>query len=397
MVYEIRRSFLLSNDLVVSNLHRDGVEFQSIDISTFYTQISPRRKVKFQALARRYFKFTLNKNEFLEQTQEEISEKTFLKEQKRALTPTLRKKRLEFKFCSLKSCIELYEEPKLCILRVFFETLEEAKNFVIPGDFRVLKELHTEPSSESLSLYGYDLGSFDIDKCLKIIDKNQNFTLEFPSFIGAFDGLRVFLFYLFKKLKFYWKLSLEHKQREHLYELFIYARKIFIVLSSFNGVFDRNLSEVLALKFEDLAHKITLFLECEDEEDSLLLALSSQELCDLFDDFDIFIKEDLFYRGPREDIFFKQLVAFQLRKKLVLFKKFLVKEFEYENFSFEFMQVSVFLEYFKTLFNLKSLNKLSDKYFLNSPEKAFSKIIEKKKKLLKWIDVSSKGLKIYRG
>ncbi|ARJ57362.1 hypothetical protein [Campylobacter cuniculorum] len=395
MVYEIQKSFLLANDCIVSNLQRDGIQFQSVDISVFYTQISSQKRVKFQSIGEKYFKIILAENEFLEQDKKEISQKVFLKEQKNALTPVLKKKSLEFKFCSLKSYIELYENPKLCVLKIFFETLKDAENFSIPRDFKVLKEINLD--SKILSLYGYNLHTFDIEKCFKIIEKNQNFTLEFPDAIGAFDGFRIFLFYLFRKLKFYWNLCLENKQKDDLYEFYLYTQKIFIILSSFDEVFDKNLSELLALKFKNLAEKSSLILESKDQEDSLLLALSSKELNDLFNDFDIFIKESSFYQGLQKDVFFKQLVAFEFRKKLILFKKFLIKDFEYEEFAFKFMQISVFLEYFKSLFNLKSLNKLSDKYFLNSQKKSFSKIMKKRKKVLKWIDISSKNLRIYKG
>lgn len=394
MVYEIQKSFLLANDLIVSNLGQDGVKFKSVDISTFYTKISPQKSIKFQNIGEKYFKFILTGNEFLEQNEEEISQKIFLKEQKKALVPALKKKRFEFKFCSLKTYIELYEKPKLCILKVFFQTLEEARNFVIPKDFKVLKELKLD--SKNLSLYGYDLG-FDIEKCFKIIEKNQNFTLEFPDAISSFDGFRIFLFYLFRKLRFYWNLTLQNKKKDDLYEFYVYAQKIFIILSSFDEVFDKNLSELLASKFKDVVEKTALLLEQKNDEETLLLTLSSKEFNDLFNDFEVFIKESSFYQGLQKDIFFKQLVALEFRKKLILFKKFLVKDFEYENFSFKFMQLSVFLEYFKTLFNLKSLDKLNDKYFLNSSKKAFSKIMKKRKKLLKYIDNSSKNLKIYKG
>ncbi len=395
MVYEIEKSFVLADDCIISKLQEDGVEFQSVDISTFYTQITPQKNVKFQSVGDKYFKIVLAENEFLDKNQEEISQKFFLKKAKKTITPILKKKKLEFKFCSLKSFIELYENPKLCVLKICFETLEEAKNFTIPKDFKVLKEFRSD--SKELSLYGYNLEPFNIEKCFKIIEKNQNFTLEFPDAIGVFDGFRIFLFYLFRKLRFYWKWVLQSKQKADLYEFYIYTQKIFIILSSFNEVFDKNLSELLALKFKDLAEKIHLLLQTQGEENALLLLLSSKELGDLFNDFDIFIKESSFYQGLQRDVFFKQVVAFELRKKLVLFKKFLIKDFECEKFSFKLTQICVFLEYFGTLFNLKSLNKLRDKYFSNTQKKSFSKIMKKKKKISKWINKSSKNLKIYKG
>ncbi len=395
MVYEIKKSFLLADDFIVSRLQKDGVEFQSVDISIFYTQISPQKSVSFQSIGEQTFKIVIAKNEVLEKNQTQIPLKDFLKARKKAIAPVLKKRRLEFKLCSLKSYIELYENPKLCVLKICFETLEDTEKFVIPEDFKILKELKLD--SKILSLYGFNPEPFDMEKCFKIIEKNQNFTLEFPEAINAFDGLRIFLFYLFRRLKFYWNLVLQDKKHEDLFELYLYAEKIFVIISSFNEVFDKNLNEILALKFKTLAQNLYALLEQKEDQNALLLLLSSKELSDLFNDFDIFIKESSFYQGLQKDMFFKQLVALELRKKLVLFKKFLLKDFDFEQFSLKFRQICVFLEYFKTLFNLKSLNKLSTKYFLTSQEKSFSKTMKKRKKLLKLISKTSKSLRIYKG
>lgn len=75
--------------------------------------------------------------------------------------------------------------------------------------------------SKNIILYGFNNLEIDIEKCFKIIEKNQNFTLDFPSSILAFDGYRIFLFYLFRKLKLYWNLALENRQREVFCEFFL--------------------------------------------------------------------------------------------------------------------------------------------------------------------------------
>ncbi len=72
-----------------------------------------------------------------------------------------------------------------------------------------------------------------------------------------------FLFYLFKKLKFYWTLSLERKDKQSLCEFLFYSRSLYIVLSSMNTILDKNLSNILALKFKDITKKTQDILASE--------------------------------------------------------------------------------------------------------------------------------------
>ncbi|EFS5652516.1 hypothetical protein HW756_000428, partial [Campylobacter coli] len=104
------------------------------------------------------------------------------------------------------------------------------------------------------------------------------------------------------------------------------------------------------------------------------------------------------YKSEQEKYFFKQMIAMQLRKRLVLFKKNLLKNFEIETFEENFLGLSVFLEYFHNLYNLKILSKLYNKYFICDLEKkTLLKLIKKKEKLGKLIHKASKKLKIYKG
>ncbi|EOH3375990.1 hypothetical protein ACL129_001793, partial [Campylobacter jejuni] len=104
-------------------------------------------------------------------------------------------------------------------------------------------------------------------------------------------------FYLFKKIKFYWTLSLERKDKQSLYEFLFYSRSLYIVLSSMNTILDKNLSNILALKFKDITKKTQDILASENSNQDLLLFLSDEKIQDLFNDFDFFIKENSFYEG----------------------------------------------------------------------------------------------------
>ncbi|HEF7930707.1 TPA: hypothetical protein SBB52_001755, partial [Campylobacter jejuni] len=111
----------------------------------------------------------------------------------------------------------------------------------------------------------------------------------------------IFLFYLFKKLKFYWTLSLERKDKQSLCEFLFYSRSLYIVLSSMNTILDKNLSNILALKFKDITKKTQDILASENSNQDLLLFLSDEKIQDLFNDFDFFIKENSFYEGDCKD------------------------------------------------------------------------------------------------
>ncbi|EKO4721217.1 hypothetical protein P0L62_000987, partial [Campylobacter jejuni] len=347
MVYEIQKNFLLSDCALLENLKKDNIPFRNSKFETFYTQITSNHSVKFQSFCNEFYKITKFNNSILEQNQEEkISKKKFEKARKKIIGKSIKKERFEFKFCSLKSYIDIYEEPKICILKIFFPTLDSSNEFKIPKDFKIQKELHHDLNSKHIVLYGFEYQNFDIEKCFKIIEKNQNFSLDFPNYINAYDGFRIFLFYLFKKLKFYWTLSLERKDKQSLCEFLFYSRSLYIVLSSMNTILDKNLSNILALKFKDITKKTQDILASENSNQDLLLFLSDEKIQDLFNDFDFFIKENSFYEGDCKDRFFKQLVALELRKKIILFRKNILKNFDLELFENSFFELAIFLEYF---------------------------------------------------
>ncbi|EAI7958994.1 TPA: hypothetical protein ACHD26_001025, partial [Campylobacter jejuni] len=177
MVYEIQKNFLLSDCTLLENLKKDNIPFRNSKFETFYTQITSNHSVKFQSFCNEFYKITKFNNSILEQNQEEkISKKKFEKARKKIIGKSIKKERFEFKLCSLKSYIDIYEEPKICILKIFFPTLDSSNEFKIPKDFKIQKELHHDLNSKHIVLYGFEYQKFDIEKCFKIIEKNQNFS-----------------------------------------------------------------------------------------------------------------------------------------------------------------------------------------------------------------------------
>ncbi|TKX32579.1 CYTH domain-containing protein [Campylobacter aviculae] len=392
MVHEIQKNFLLSDTTLLRNFQKDGVLFKISEIEIFYTKITYSKNIKFKNIDGNYYKITEINDEILEQNQEEkISKKEFIKARKNRIGKSIKKKRYEFKFCSLKSFIDVYSKPEICIFKIFFPTLEEACHFTLPNEFKIQKEFDYALDSKFMMLYGCDFFKIDIEKYFKKIEKDPDIILKFPNLINAFEGYRIFLFYLFKKLRFYWNLALDKKQEESFYEFLSYSNKIYVILVTANGVFNQNLSKDLIFRFKDLIKQFNRFYKQDNE--GLLLFLSSENLQSLFSDFDFFVKENSFYEGKKKDKLFKQIIAIEFRKKLIFFKKNLLKDFEKS-----FLELTIFLEYFCDFFDIKSLNKLYKKYFiLQSKKEVLSKIGSKREKFDKLISQASKELKIYKG
>jgi len=397
LVYEVQRFFLLQDCEIISHLQKDGISLRQKTLRTFYTKISQKENIKFQNINNNFFKISIKNDDFLNRNKQKISEKIFLKEQKNALTDTLNEKIYSFQFCSLKTEILYYKKQELCILKIFFPSFASSESFFIPKEFKVIKELKQtrDFSHKTISLYGNVFKNFDSDKCFKIIEKNQNFTLNFPHNIKAFDGFRILLFYFFRQLKTYWKLALEHKKKEDLDKFYSLSEKIYFILKNSYQIFEKTLSFSLSCRFKELRQKTKQILKQNQNEELLLLFLSSENLKDLLSDFDIFIKEKYFYQGVYKDYFLKQIMALVLRKKLILFKKTLIKE--NLDFKDDFLELKILLECFYDIYGIPNLEKLYHKYFAYSYEKFSNKAQSKKIKLYQLLSRCAKNLKIYKG
>ncbi|EAL9851323.1 hypothetical protein D0283_04520, partial [Campylobacter coli] len=173
MVHEIQKTFLLPDATLLEKLQKDGIVFEIYEIETFYTKITYFYDVKFQNLNGNFYKITRLNNPILEQNQEEkISKKDYEKARKKLIEKSIKKKRYEFKLCSFKSLIDVYEDFNLYVLKVFFPTLEMANLFTPPKEFRIQRELCGVLDSKNIILYGFNNLEIDIEKYFKIIEKN---------------------------------------------------------------------------------------------------------------------------------------------------------------------------------------------------------------------------------
>ncbi|MBS4235560.1 hypothetical protein [Campylobacter vulpis] len=346
---------------------------QSVSITTFYTKISPKETLKFQSIDEKYF---LLKNGL----REEISKKEFKKAKEKALLEVLSKKSYEFLDGDRKFLFQIYKEKKLFILKILFKNEEDARQFKLDEKIRPLRELDEKFNSKNLILYKYKNAFFDLHTCFNIIEKNQNFTLNFPQSLYANDGFRVLLFYLLYAFKS------QAKKENGRVKLHFCVLKICVFLRNAIELFDDKMAQKLLAGFEKLEEKLKQNVNTKKRFNIRLYK-------NLLNDFELFLREGEFYKSAKKDVFLKVFVAQKLRLKLILFKKFFIRNFSYDEFMFQCLELRIFLEHFADFFNDKNLEKLKAVF----DEDIFIKFIKKQMKILKLIEKTSKNLKIYKG
>lgn len=344
---------------------------QSVSITTFYTKISPKETLKFQSIDEKYF---LLRNGL----REEISKKEFKKAKEKALLSVLSKKSYEFLDGDKRLFFQVYKEERIFILKILFKSEEEARQFKLDEKIRLLRELDEKFNSKNLILYKYKKAFFDLHTCFNIIEKNQNFTLNFPQALYANDGFRVLLFYLLYVFKS------QVKAGSSGVKLHFCVLKICVFLKNAMELFDDQMAQKLLVGFEKLEEKL---------RQNAKKRFNIRAYKNLLSDFELFLREGDFYKSAKEELFLKIFVAQKLRLKLILFKKNLIKNFSYEEFMAQCLELRIFLEHFAHFFDDKHLAKLKAIF----DEDIFIKFIKKRMKILKLIEKTSKKLKIYKG
>lgn len=367
MFYPFQRNFLLQSfDLSLKQISK------GVCVTTFYTKISPKETLKFQSLDEKYF---LIKNDL----REEISKKEFDKAKEKALMKVLSKKSYELPDEKKRAFLQIYKEDKLFVLKVFFKSEEEACRFKFDEKMQPLRELDERFNSKNLILYDYKKAFFDIRTCFNIIEKNQNFTLNFPQSLYANDGFRALLFYLLCHFK------TQLKKRSAMADLHFIILKIRVFLESATELFDVKMARKLLSGFESLEKKI--------KQNLTKKYFNIKPYRDLLSDFELFLREGEFFKSVEKESFLKAFVAHKLRLKLITFKKNSYKSFSYEEFMAQCLEIRIFLEHFAHFFDDKNLQKLA----LIFDENIFVKFMKKREKIFKLIKKVNKNLKIYKG
>lgn len=367
MFYPFQRKFLLQSfDLSLKQISK------GVCVTTFYTKISPKETLKFQSLDEKYF---LIKNDL----REEISKKEFDKAKEKALMKVLSKKSYELPDEKKRAFLQIYKEDRLFVLKVFFKSEEEACRFKCDERLQLLRELDERFNSKNLILYDYKKAFFDIHTCFNIIGKNQNFTLNFPQSLHANDGFRVLLFYLLCGLKS------QMRKKYDMADLHFIVLKICVFLKNTIKLFDATMARKLLSGFESLEKKI--------KQNLTKKYFNIKPYRDLLSDFELFLREGDFFKSVEKESFLKTFVAHRLRLKLIIFKKNSYKNFSYEEFMAQCLEIRIFLEHFAHFFNDKNLQKLA----LIFDENVFVKFMKKREKIFKLIKKVNKNLKIYKG
>ncbi|MBT0826154.1 hypothetical protein KJQ85_03645, partial [Campylobacter lari] len=242
--------------------------------------------------------------------------------------------------------------------------------------------------SKNLALYGDFSKTFDSVKCIKILDKQEDISLYFPSQIQSFEAGKILLFVLLKRLKNDRLNFLQKLTFESLEQFFISLRQICIFFEFFSALFEKSIQNKLQNYILNLEKQVYGDKNYKFELEKYIFILSDEKINNVFLDMDFILKNDCdFYQGEENQIL-KSLVAFKLRKELVFLKKKIVKS--QINLKEEIERIKFLLCYFATMFEEKSIKKLKNYFEYNHLEQ-----ISYNKNIIKQIEKSIKKLKIY--
>ncbi|WP_141071504.1 hypothetical protein [Campylobacter ornithocola] len=393
MVCEVQRRFLIENDNFIKILKKEKIVYSKDKIRVFFTRISPFCDIKCKKINQECYQFSLYKlHDIVDKKTHKLSKKEFKYQSKNAIGGIVKKTRINFEINN--TCFFLYKFKNnlqdLTILKVIFPTFEKAKHFSLPHFFKNYKEITDNENfyTKNLALYGDFSKTFDSAKCIKILDKQEDISLYFPSQIQSFEAGKILLFMLLKRLKSNRLHFLQNLNLESLEQFFISLSQICIFFKLFNTLFEESIQNKLQNYILILAEQININKTHNVELERYIFILSDEKINDIFLDMDFILKNDFdFYQGEENQIL-KSLVAFKLRKELVFLKKKIVKS--QTNLEEELERAKFLLCYFATMFDEKSIKKLK-----NCLEYNYLEQISYDENIIKQIEKSIKKLKIY--
>ncbi len=394
MVCEVQRRFLLPNDDFLKILNNEKITYSKDKIRVFFTRINPFCDIKYKKINQNYYRFSLYKlHDILDKKTYEISKKDFQHQYKKAIGNIINKTRICFEINELKFYIYKFRDnlQDLVILKIIFPTFEKAKHFSLPHFFKNYKEITDNEKfyTKNLALYGDFSKIFNSTKIIKILDKQEDIDLNFPSQIQSFVACKILLFVLLKRLKNDKIQFLQNVNVNSIKQFSLNLYQINIFLEIFHNIFEKNIMEKLKNIFLALAEQIDVDKTYEIDLEKYVFILSGKKIENIFLDIDFILKNDCeFYQGERDQIL-KSLVAFKLRKELVFLKKKIVKS--QSNIEKEIDKINFLLCNFATMFEEKSINKLKLYFRYNKLEN----ILLNCNKTIKKINKSIIKLKIY--
>ncbi|QOR00990.1 hypothetical protein [Campylobacter sp. 2014D-0216] len=393
MVCEVQRRFLVENNDFIKILQEEKISYSKDKIRVFFTRISPFCDVKYKKINQNYFQFSLYKlHDILDKKTRKLSKKEFKKQYKRSLTKVINKTRISFQLSGNSFYLYRFKGnlQDLTILKAVFPTFEKAKQFNPPLFLKTYKEISEDENfySKNLALYGDFSKIFDSARCIKILDKQEEISLHFPSQIQSFKAGKILLFVLFKRFKKEKIQFLQKANVENLKQFYTSLSQINIFFDLFTTLFEASIQSKLKHYFVNLKQQIDITQIHALDLERYVFILSDLKIHSVMLDLEFILKnEHDFYQGAKEQIL-KRLIAFKLRKELVFLKKKIVKS--HSNLDEEIERIKFLLCYFATMFEEKNINKLKS-YFVCSDVG----LIFHDKKIMKKINKITKKLKIY--
>ncbi|AJC93119.1 hypothetical protein (CYTH domain) [Campylobacter subantarcticus LMG 24377] len=393
MVCEVQRHFLLKNGDFIKNLKEEKIIYSKDKIRVFFTRISPFCDVKYKKINQDYYQFSIYKlHEIIDKKTHKLSKKEFKRQSKNVIGDVIKKTRTSFEINGIRFLLYKFKNnlQDLVILKVVFPTFEKAKQFNLPHFFKSYKEISDNENfySKNLALYGDFSKIFDSVKCIKILDKQGDINLHFPSQIQSFEAGKILLFVLSKRLKNNRLNFLQKLNFESFEQFFISLRQICIFFELFSTLFEKSIQNKLQNYILNLEKQVCNDKICKFELEKYIFILSDEKINDIFLDMDFILKNNYeIYQGEKNQIL-KPLIAFKLRKELVFLKKKIVKS--QRNLEEELERIKFLLCYFATMFKEKSISKLKNYFRHNHLEQ-----ISFDENIIKQIEKSIKKLKIY--
>ncbi|AJC86804.1 metal-dependent phosphatase [Campylobacter sp. RM16704] len=394
MVYEVQRRFLLPNDDFLKILKKEKIVYSKDKIRVFFTRISPFCDIKYKKINQNYYQFSLYKlHDILDKKTCKVSKKDFQRQYKKSIGSIINKTRIGFEINDLKFYIYKFKNnlQDLVILKIIFPTFEKAKQYNLPLFFNNFKEITDDEKfyTKNLALYGDFSKFFNSTKIIKILDKQENIDLNFPSQIQSFVACKILLFILLKRLKNEKNQFLQNVNINSIKQFSLSLYQINIFLEIFHNIFEKNIMEKLKNIFLALTEQIDINKTQKIDLEKYVFVLSDKKIDNIFFDLEFILKNDCnFYQGEKEQIL-KRLIAFKLRRELVFLKKKIVQS--QMDLKKELDRINFLLYYFATMFEEKSISRLKSYFDYSYSEK----ILLKYNKVIKRINKNTKKLKIY--
>lgn len=401
---EIERKFLLKNSEILKFIYTSKVTIFKSKISQFYTEISPNDEVRYRkkdelfylttkkgsGLCRDEFEVVVSKDEFKDAYDKKIS-------------ANILKDRYSFILDDLTYYVDIYKGSLggLCILEIEFVELDKAEEFSLSDEISnfiqkdVTKDIRFK--NKNLALYGSPELKIDLERTLNLIKKSPNLNLNFPSYIDAYQGLRLLLNQIYINLNFNKDKYLKTKNPENLHQFRVNLRKIRSILKSTRDLYDKDsLAKILdsfkiITKSTNQKRDFDVFIEylkgidgSKNAIDSLKFVSANQNEDFLNQDNEMILLDFEGFLGDESGFYstkcvcLKQYISKVIRKEIVSIEKYLLDlSVEVENKDFhktriELKKLRYLLESFGDMFELKSVKELFQK--LKDMQEIFGKL-----------------------